>query len=477
MASDESLDSPEDELRARLFAAAVEQDSTFEELAIEHEETIFRVFHEWQVIPEELRDDGPLTRAYVHGLISIATYFAEEHQKTGLIELLTEGSEDENNPLQSWKDALNQAHQLKLELSFNEAIQLLNDHLIDSRHLKGSGVEFYRPVTLGFLGDLYFQEGKADQALATTKSALSICRENDDEEGIRTYLTNLYEMERYRGNHLEAAQYAQELADALVEGGEKNWFQSQATVVGDGEPLNRVVVENDGFNSELKDNLAKGQLRFVFQRNRPSLFACDYWTQVGAEFGRNSKLEEALDAFDRAASIDAFDPQPHYQAGFVLLYLERYYEAAARFERCDELAPGWFHCRANSWLATEMARGKLPQHILMLILQHVDDIADDESLLKKIEDAIEEAPQVALLYLMAARAYTKKDEYSEARSILKKGLDFAQEDDARTQLLLDLAIRSDEPEKQALLLEASNLNGNLIAAATATLLLQGFDET
>lgn len=475
-ASDDSSEWSPEELRIRLFAAAVEQDSTFEELAIEHEEAIFKFFHEWQVIPEELRDDGPLTRAYVHALITIASYFAEEHRKTGLIELLTEGSDDENNPLQAWKNALNQAHQFKIELRFDEAIQLLNDHLIDSRHLKGSGVDFYRPVTLGLLGDLYFQAGKYNRALATTKSALSLCRDNDDDEGIRTYLTNLYEMERYQNNPLEAAQYAQELADALEDGGEKSWFLSQASVVRDGEPLNRVVVENDGFNSELRYNLARGQLRFVFQRNRPSLFACDYWTQVGAELGRDSKLEEALDAFDRAASIDAFDPQPHYQAGFVLLYLERYYEAAARFERCDELAPGWFHCRANSWLSTEMAQGRLSQPILMLILQHVDDIADDGSLLAKIEQAIVEAPQVALLYLMAARAHTKNEEYSKARSILKEGLNHAkEEDDARTQILLDLAIRSDEPEKQALLQEASALNGNLIAAATATLLLQGFE--
>lgn len=474
-AADDPSEWPDDELRIRLFAAAVEQDSTFEELAIEHEETIFKVFHEWQVIPEELRDDGPLTKAYVHSLITIATYFAEEHQKTDLIELLTAGADDENNPLQAWKDILNQAHQLKLELRFNDAIQLLNNHLIDSRHLKGSGVEFYRPVTLGFLGDLYFQEGKTDLALAMTSSALSICQENNDEEGIRTYLTNLYEMERYRGNNSAAAGHAQDLSDALVEGGEKNWFASQAKVVKAGEPLNRVVVENEGFNSELKDNLARGQLRFVFQRNRPSLFACDYWTQVGTECGRDAKLEEALDAFDTAASIDAFDPQPHYQAGFVLLYLERYYEAAARFERCDELAPGWFHCRANAWLASEMAQGRLPHHILILILQHVDDIAEDQDLFTKINEAIEEAPHVSLLYLMAARAHTKKEEYAEARSILNRGLEHAQEHDARTQILLDLAIRSDDPEKQALLQEASALNGNLIAAATATLLLQGFE--
>lgn len=475
-ASEESAEWPDEELRIRLFAAAIEQDSTFEELALEHEETIFKAFQSWQVIPEELRDDGPLTRAYVHSLILIATYFAEEHQKTELIELLTEGSDDEENPLQAWKSALNKAHQLKLELRFQDAIEILNDHLIDSRHLQGSGVAFYRPVTLGFLGDLYFQEGKIDQALATTKSALSICRENDDEEGTRTYLTNLYEMERYRGKSEDAADYALELADALPEGGEKDWYLSQAAIVRAGEPLNRVVVENDGYTSELKDNLARGQLRFVFQRNRPNLYACDYWTQRGAELGRESKLEEALDAFDTASSYDPYDPQPQYQAGFVLLYLERYYDAATRFDRCDELAPGWFHCRSNSWLATEMAQGKLSPKILTFILQHSDDSSDDEQLLKTLDEFLEAAPQVPLLYLMAARAHTRREDYDTARAMLREGLERSQDEDTRTQLYLDLAIRSDEPEKQRLLQKASTLNGNLIAAATATLLLQGFED-
>jgi threonine synthase len=50
-----------------------------------------------------------------------------------------------------------------------------------------------------------------DFALGHYEQALRLCREQNDQEGIRVYLSNLYESQRYLGQNVIAAEYAKEL--------------------------------------------------------------------------------------------------------------------------------------------------------------------------------------------------------------------------------------------------------------------------
>jgi hypothetical protein len=64
---------------------------------------------------------------------------------------------------------------------------------------------------------------------------------------------------------------------------------------------------------------------------------------------------------------------------------------------------------------------------------------------------------------------------SDARAALQRGLACAAEPDVKTRLLVELGIRCEDHQKQvALLQEAQALNGNLVAATQATLVLKAW---
>src|SRR5438045_8182611 len=49
---------------------------------------------------------------------------------------------------------------------------------IDARGLRGSGADSYLPITLGYLGECYFQGREADKALGPLGQALELCRQD-----------------------------------------------------------------------------------------------------------------------------------------------------------------------------------------------------------------------------------------------------------------------------------------------------------
>jgi hypothetical protein len=60
----------------------------------------------------------------------------------------------------------------------------------------------------------------------------------------------------------------------------------------------------------------------------------------------------------------------------------------------------------------------------------------------------------------------------------RKGLACAAEPDVKTRLLVELGVSSgDKQERLSLLREAQSLNGNLVAAATATVALKAFTDS
>jgi tetratricopeptide (TPR) repeat protein len=213
-------------------------------------------------------------------------------------------------------------------------------------------------------------------------------------------------------------------------------------------------------------------VQFVFQRNRPTLRPAQVHTQAGSELGSQGRYDDALDAFRAAARADAFDPQSHYEAGLTLLCLQRYTEAIESYEAAEERAPGWFHCRADLWLARELSCGRI-EHEVFLGLRHLEDGSDTPG--EKVRLAgqlLRVAPSVPLLHLLHGKDLAALGRENEARASYRHGLSLAEELNVKTRLLVALGT-SLEPsdERTSLLGKARELNGDLVAAATAQLAL------
>ncbi len=468
-------------LRHALFEAAQAEDvRRLERLCRTNRDAIIEHFPGWQTVPPELRDDPPVVEGYCAGLLAVAQTFADRLGSPELLQRLLGSPQD--NPLIRWQESLRQAQALMADLRYREARQLLTDLLIDVRALRGSGVDTYLPVTLGQLGDCYFQARQAEKAVGPWQQALDLCARHGDGDGVVAYLGNLYEAHRYLGQAAPAAAYAGRLAEALDRQGradEARRYRKQAEIVRAGEPLNRVVAVVEGRRYELDEEfgpLTDLRVEFVFERNRVTLRPAAAATERGEQAGSAGRYDEARGAFRAAAAADPFDPHARYLEGFTLLHLGRHAEAVDAYEATEELAPGWFHCRADLWLAQQLALGKLG-HETFLALQALED--GDLPAAQKAElaaQALGRTPDLAPLHLLHGRSLSRLGRSAQAQAAYRRGLACAAEPDTKTRLLVELGVLVEDPAERARLLwEAWALNGNLVAAATATLALRASD--
>lgn len=462
------------ELRAQLFDAAASDDlRRVEKLCRAHRAAVVAEFPSWQKIPEAARNDPAALQRYGRGLVTVAQLFAERLGDTSLIERLIGPPQD--NPLIRWQEQLGKAQALIEEMNYAQAISLLNALLAEVRGLQGPGVERLLPITLGRLAECHFHAGEAGEAAPLFEQALAHCEQSGDLDGIKAYLGSLYNVHRYLGRTGPAADAARRLADLLERQGdpdEARRHRRQADLVAAGEPKNRVVAVVGDRTVELDDlAAAPGRVRFVFERDRISLRPALEWTRRGEQLGGSGDHAEALAAFEKAAAADPHDPHSRYQAAFTLLHLRRYAEAEQMYAEVERIAPGWFHCRADRWLAGRLAAGAV-DHDTFLALHTLQDgdLAPAERL-ALAEQAARRAPQVPLLHLHRARALAQLGRAPEAVAALRDGLAADPEPDARTRLLVEFANLTQEPsERDALLREAESLAGNLVAAATARVL-------
>jgi tetratricopeptide (TPR) repeat protein len=442
-----------------------------------NEETIRTHFPQWRKVPEPLLGQSAEVQRYVQALLTVAQHFADRLGKPDLLQLLL--GNQQSNPLHQWHDRLESARKLMAELRYPEAIQALSDLLIDFRGLQGSGVDRFLPITFGRLGECYFDTGQAEKAIGPFAQALKLCEQHGDTEGIGAYRSNLYEAHRYLEQREAAAQFAERLADFHARQGrdkDAERFRSQASLVRAGEPKNRVVAVVDGHRHELSNvpPIKEGRLQFVFERDRITLRPATVQTQRGEELAKQGKYDEALGLFRAAAQADRFDPHSRYLQGLTLLHLERYTEAVECYESVEELAPGWFRCRADLWLAQELAMGRLDQEVFTSLLLLEDGPAPPAEKLKLAEAMLPRMPKLAVLHLQYGQALARLGRRTDAATAYLKGLSSGDEPDTKTRLLVELALVSDSPtEKIRLLQEARQLNGNLVAAATAAVILRG----
>jgi tetratricopeptide (TPR) repeat protein len=466
-----------DELKQLLFQAIRSKDlRRLEKLCRANQGMIAEHFPRWQKVPDQMRGDRAALDGYMHALVTIAQCFAQRLGTAELMERLM-GTE-QTNPLARWQKSLQQAVKLIEELRFPEARDLLTNLLIDFRRSEGSGVDAYLPITLGRLGECYFQAGEAEKALPHLDQACRLCEENGDAEGVIAYLHNLYEVHRYLGQPEPAAVYNERLAAILEQQGRRTEAaraRKQAQIVRAGEPLNRVIAVVNDTRCEIDDVEvgADQKVQFLFERNRVTLRPAETLTQRGEQLAGAGRYEEALGEFRAATQADPFDPHCRYLEGLTLLYLGRPVDAVESYQAAEERAPGWFHCRADLWLAQQMTLGTIDQPTFLALNVLEDGQASPKEKVRLAEEALARAPHLAALHLERGKNLVRLARSEEARTAFRQGLACASESDVRTRLLVELGVLVEEQgERVSLLREAATLKGNLVAAATATLALK-----
>ena len=478
---DEPSPDPE-RLRDLLFdAAARGEQGRVVELCRAHREAILRHIHDWKVVPEPVRGDPAAVQRWGHGLVSVAVTFERELGDPSILRLFQ--PPDEQNPLAQWDQKLAAAKGLMEAHRYAEAKDLLNDLLIDVRDLVAVGNISYHGLTHGHLGSCAFSMGDAAGAKSHFEHALALCQQQNDREGVAVYLGLLYDVHRYLGEASAAAAYARRAAKAVRARGQADdadRWDRRAAMAEAGEPLNRVVVSLDDRDYELDEvpgDLRSVTVRFGFVRNRPSLGLCKALTEEGGALGGRGEYYEALGAFRRAAKVDRFDPQPRYEEGLTLMYLERYAEAAEYFAATEQLAPGWYNCRGDRWLAEQLAAGEVP-HAVFLLLRTEDSTPESapyEQRLGLADEAVRHLPRFAPLHLFRGRTLEALGREPEAAGAYRTGLAADPEPDVRTRLCLSLhAVEPSGDEKKRLLEAAAALadSGNLMAASMARVILR-----
>lgn len=468
-------------LHAALWEAANAEDSKrLSNLVKNNADLIRKSFPDWQVVPEGIRENGAAVQAYGNGLIGVAQCFLTELGDSSLMEALQEPPG--GNPLIEWQDALGKARGLIDECNYDEAIDLLENQLSAISGLSGSGVDSYLPITHGWLGEAYLQNGQPKEAIPHTEAALGLCRQTSDQEGVVAYLGNLFEIHRYLGNGEPAASCAIERAEELEKVGireEAESFRRQAEIIRAGEPLLRVVLQAGERQYELAEaeDLTDDHIQFILLRNRMTLKRAELLTEQGSELASKGKHEEALPLFTRAAEADLYDPNSRYLAGLTLLYLQQYADAVEMYKKVEELAPGWYHCRTDLWIAQQLAVGRIPHEAFLahVLLEYSPGPAKEK--VRIGEQAVAKWPGIAPLHLQLGMAYQADGNGSAAIEQFEATLSCAEDKGIESRALVALAAAiDDEARKKELCGRAIELNGNLVATATAMVLLAHMDQ-
>lgn len=461
-----------------IAAVAARDGKLLMQLALANRSAIARNFADWQRVPETIRTDQQAMQRYANMLIAVAETFRDRLDDASLMNRLVGNAPEK--PLGKWEARLRESDALARELRFEEARQVLSAVLMDLRDTPEQGPVAFHAITHARLGHLYFATGDVENAREHMHRALELSQARGDGQGIAAALAGLYEISRYEGRFAEAADFADQLAGHLTNSGNtadaQTWAQ-QAARVRAGEPLCRVVFFVNDRQYEVEDMppLTEARVRVGFARNRRPLTLCEGLVQRAMHLASQGKFDEALADFRAAAKADPFDPNPHYHAAVTLMHLQQASEAVAEYDAAEERAPGWFHVRAERWLAAQIAGGQVDQAIFFILRteEMPEQSVNWDQKLSLADQGLAAAPNVALLHLYRGKCLLHLNRMADAEASYRAGLAIAQEPDARTRLLFDLhMVTQDFEEKKRLLTEAADLNGNLAAGAIAKVALR-----
>ena len=475
-----SANSPNGEqLQEMLFRAVADGNhARLADLCRVHREAIIRQFPDWRTIPPDKRSNRTHIEHHIKSVLAVAQVFAKHLDEPTLLQQLAGEGQSKSNPIVKWQDGLRQALDLMEQLKHAEAEGLLGNIIAQLSEVQGSAVDEYLPLAHGYLGQCYFETGNSSDAISEYGRALELCEGAESADGVAAHLSNLYEVHRYRGDTAQAASYATRLAEVLHRMGrseEAARYRKQASLVVQGEPLNRVVAQVGNRCYELDDvPMPAGEtVQLGFERNRITLRPAELLRKFGEYLGSNSRHAEALAAFDKAIDADRFDPHSRYLKGFTLMHLRRYADAVYVYHATEALAPGWYQCRSDLWLAEQMDAGAIGHEVFRALNVLADGPQPASEKVCVAEQLLTDVPDLACVHLLYGQNLAGLGRDQEAREAYREGLRCEPEPDVKTRLLVALGLSTqDRQERGDLLQQAQSLRGNLISAATAMLAMR-----
>lgn len=410
-------------------------------------------------------------------LVELAAAYRAHTGDEGLVEALS----TVGDPLLAWGQKLERASALIEAAEWRAAIEPLTDALIDARTLTEPPHTRYRALSFGLLGRCYFHAGAVDKALEPSRRALELVNELGDGGGIVTYLSNLYELCRYLRDRPQAAWAASQLGDcfqAMGQPEEAARWRAQAGRVAAGEPPVRAVAIIDGQPIELEEvpRLPREMVRFVLVRDRPQLgLAVELMRR--AECSR-ADPDAAIALLAEAASVDPYDPEPHYRSGVIQLLHERPEPARRAFRQVERLTPRWRDAADWAWLAARLEAGALDVSSLYILLT-LDD--EQKPLAHRLELALQErqrAGELPQLQFRLGRLLEASGDAGAADAAYTRGAALALENELQAAESRCLWSRSnlvvDSPTKRRALIERilALPHADPIASAQASITLR-----
>ncbi len=330
-------------------------------------------------------------------------------------------------------------------------------------------------LVCGALGECLFQLNRAPMAIPPTLRALQLSHERRDMPGVALYLGNLHEIHRFLGQEEAAATHAQQLADlyaATSQPAQSRFYRRRAAAARHGEPLNRVMAVLNGERLELDEvpSAARGQVQFVFERNRLPLRPATLLIERGDAASRSGRLDEALDLFREAGRHDPHEPHCRYLEGNTLLFLGRPAEAQMALRITEQLAPSWFDCRIDLWLAEQLVERKLDNDSFIMMRSVEGPNGTPAERLERLRPIAQQYPRQAYVMLLAGKLLLESGEPRAAEQRFREALGETDNDAMRTRALVHVAYLTGDPgERRGLLEEALALRGHFVAAAMAQL--------
>ncbi len=430
----------------------------------------------WCVAPNP--KDAEETQAYVEGVVALAAFLAEVCDDDRLLATLRTAETD--NPLKRWERELVDARKLVEGCAFEDALERLRALRLDISPMAGPARDVFLGLAWNATAGALLHAGRSTEALEPAKLGFKLCVEGGDLGAIMPSGETLLAVHRYRGEWSEASRMCDLLATAcrrLGRVGQAERFEREARGLLEGEPLVRACLLRDGLSFELDDAVELGApLSISTIRNRPALIGCIARCREASRAAREGEFEDALSKLEEARGIDPHDPAPWYLEGQIEMARDRFAEAETRFRRAEQLAPGWRDTR--SWLhhAEELSGGRLEADAFRLLCA-LDRPGEEEGKLAASRHGVENWPDFGALWHAHGRLLVAAGEPAEARRAFSRAIRLLDEPHRKTRLFVDQALILESPVgRRALLEQAVALDGNLLAAATARLLLQLEDE-
>lgn len=375
------------------------------------------------------------------------------------------------------QDRLDEARHLMNAGQCMEAATLMHRELERIRPLRGRQADLCRAALLCCFGESIFHAGVAGDALAPLHEAERLV--GDEVELAEEVHGNLYETYRYLDyRQIDAANHADRLADLAERRGQPDRarrYRKQAELVREGEPLLRVVADVGGARLEM-DELLQGQpgrVRFLLERNRLVNRTADLCILEGERLAHEGDFESALALFQRASTHDAHAPQPYFRAGLMMLYLDRPAAAPRYLYRARSLAPGWPLVDSLLDIAQQVHLGELPREVFLNWHAVEEAPLPAEKKLVLCERALELAPELAQLHEQRGRLLRERGLGPSAAQAFRQALAQYPGADVMGRASVGLAaVCGDRMESERLLRHAIDHGTDLIAAATAQVVLQ-----